>query len=234
MKKVLIALSLFVALLAQASMAKAAELWTSTGASYKFADRHSISLESENRFGGLASLPGHYLYNTTLGYKFDWVKWDSGSFAIAPAIRYEKEDGNDGEYRPMVNLELKQKFGGGTIGVRNRVEVRLRGSQKRIRERLRLKYNLFSFKVGDRVKISPYVSNEIFYQKALTDGSGGRGFDQNRVVPAGVSIDHSFEDSYLKKMSWDLYYMVDMDKGGSGWTANHVAGVGLKFSLGPR
>lgn len=234
MKKLLLASLLSLATLVPTTKIQAEnmQIWTELKLSYGLTDRQTISWGMENRFFSIDETPQHGLFNNTLAWQYKLVDWGSGNFALGAAARYEKEDGNDGEFRPMAQFFLTQKWGPTKFALRNRLEFRIRGDQRRFRWRVRGKINWVKFKVADKLSISPFLSNELFWQEPITDGSGGRGIDQNRFVPLGLGFGFKLGSGPLKEFKSSLYYMLRTDKGSSGsWSPKHVLGTGFGFKF---
>lgn len=170
----------------------------------------SFHLFSEQRLRD--NFSSAYLYNVATGLRWKASRY----FDAGPFFLYESAKNTAGSryYENRYYLEANLKLPGKrlTWSDRNRIEYRNRNTTDLWRYRNRLKVSL------NTGKVSPYVSNEIFWDMT------GHELNQNRFS-AGISL------PLEKHLQLTLYYLLQSTRAGSDWNENHALGVILGIKL---
>lgn len=219
-------------------------LWTELKYIHRFADTPwSLFVSTENRFDD--DISQYDIFNTTLGFNYKIFDW----FGAGGAFRFETDEKNlkeitgdyyKEEFRPMINLIFSKKFGDSvplTLAARNRFEFRIfpgfdgdldDNDTFRFRYRLRLKVGP-TFKTGS-IKITPWFSNEFFFQ-FHNKPEKFNSFDQDRIA-AGATL--GFKTGGLTIKYTPFYYLFRLDRNikkneSDSWIGRHVLGTTLSF-----
>jgi len=141
-------------------------------------------------------------------------------FEIGPHFRYEREKksgakhGNETRY--YLEAHLKAMFKGIQFQNRGRIEYRNKSTTDtwRYRNRFKLGYGI----PVKKIKFTPYVSEEIFFE------TRSQGMNQNRFS-VGLT-------THLNKhIAISLYYLLKSKRSGTGWNEDHVLGTSLGVTL---
>jgi len=191
------------------------QIWNAESEDVKIGKDTKFFMEQEYRFGEDAS----ELFYQHYDWGFSWAFDKRLEMALGYRLVYEryKKKWRE-EDAPFGIITAKFDIWKFAFEDRNRLEYRhfrYRDDFLRYRNKFTLKYP-FEFK---KIKITPYVSDEIFI------GSNATGFNENRFSP-GV------EFSLTKNVKADIFYMMrSMRVTGDKWSAANILGTKLKISL---
>ncbi len=190
------------------------QYWPRVAVEAKVCERWRASLYNEGRLGDDAT--SLYHDQTELAAVYEINRY----FAVGPAFRYVYTRGSNGtspwnsQYWPIAAAWITYDFGPVALSDRNRVEYRVvQGSENRWVYRNRLDVDLPV--VWKRIKLRPYVANEVFVDVGQSD----LGFDW---------LYGGFKMSPATWIALDIYYMRDFAKN-NGWKAYNVLGTSIKF-----
>lgn len=174
-----------------------------------------ITQEEEWRWGGNAAELYYQHYDWGVVYGFDKLL-DIG-LNYRQVFDKSKTKWLE-ENRPHINATVKLDIWKFKLEDRNRLEYRhfkYKDDFIRYRNKLTLKYP-FEFR---KIKISPYLSDEIFI------ASNGTGFNRNRLY-SGIEFGLN---KYLKA---DIYYMLEDSRGkGDKWSCANILGTKVKIAF---
>lgn len=189
------------------------QIWNTDGEDIKIYKNVKYSMEQEYRFGENAHELYYQHYDFGFVYGFD-KSLDLGFFYRLVLEKYKKKWRE--EDMPNVNATIKLDFWKFKFDDRNRIEYRhfrFKDDSIRYRNKFTLKYPI-DFK---KIKISPYVSDEIFVV------STGAGFNEDRFF-TGIEFELT---KYAKA---DFYYMLKENRtSGDKWTWANVLGIKAKI-----
>ena len=186
------------------------QLWTELKYAHPFGKSPwTLLWATENRFADNASR--YDLFNTTVGFDYRVFKW----FKPAFFYRAEKPDGKPWENRLIPQVEFIGRLGVAEFINRQRFEVRFFPDETRFRYRSRFR---MGFPIKSKpVSFTPYIQDEIFYEP--TNG----GFNRNR-------LDGGNSFGFLGgKITFDLFYRLQLDQASPDWTKRHILGTSLGF-----
>ena len=191
------------------------QIWHTENQEVALGTATKLTQEEEWRFGEDASEFFYQHYEWGVVYGFD-KRLDIGFNYRQIYEKYKKKWRE--ENRPHANATVKLDIWKFRFEDRNRLEYRhfrYKDDFVRYRNRFMLKYP-FEFR---KIKIAPYVSDEIFI------ASNGRGFSENRFCSG-------LEFGLPKYVKADVYYMVRSMRGaGDKWSEANVLGTRLKVSF---
>jgi Protein of unknown function (DUF2490). len=172
------------------------QIWNTNAQDVKIGKATKFTLEEEFRYGENATELFYQHYDWGFCWAFDKrFELNLGYRFVLDKYKHKWLQSDE----PYTNLTWKQDIWKFKFEDRNRIEYRhfrFAPDQARYRNRFTLKYPI-DFKT---LKISPYVSNEIFVS------SNGRGFNQNRFQP-GIEIELN------KYVKFDIAYMQQQVRG---------------------
>ncbi len=191
------------------------QIWHTEGQDVKVYKDIKATMEEEFRFGENASEFYYQHYDWGVVYGFD-KRLDIG-FNYRQVYEKYKHKWRE-ENRPHVNATLKLDLWRFKFEDRNRLEFRYfryRNDFIRYRNKFTLKFP-FDFK---KMKVSPYVSDEIFISSDAT------GFNENRLY-SGIEL------GLTKYVKFDTYYLFKCNRTtGAKWNNTNVLGLKLKIAF---
>ena len=191
------------------------QIWNMDGEDIQIYKNVKYSMEQEYRFGENATELYYQHYDFGFVYGFD-KRLDLGLFYRLIFERYKQKWRE--EDMPNINATIKLDFWKFKFDDRNRIEYRhfrYKDDSIRYRNKFSLKYPI-DFK---KIKISPYISDEIFVV------STGAGFNENRFCPG-------IEFELTKYAKADFYYMLRENRvAGDKWTWVNALGIKAKIAF---
>ena len=189
------------------------QIWHTENQEVGIGKATKLTQEEEWRFGENASELYYQHYDWGVVYGFD-KRLDIGLNYRQVYEKYKQKWRE--ENRPHVNATVKLDLWKFKFEDRNRLEYRhfrYRDDFVRYRNRLMLKYP-FDFK---KIKIAPYVSDEIFISSNAT------GFNENRFYSG-------LEFGLTKYLKFDIYYLLKNNRIKSDkWSRANVLGTKIKI-----
>lgn len=191
------------------------QIWNTDVEEVKIYKGVKFAMEQEFRFGGDAS--EFYYQHYDFGFVFGFDKMLDIGLSYRQVFERSKRKWME-EDMPNVNATLKLDLWKFKFDDRNRIEYRhFRHKDDSIRYR-----NKFALKLPldfAKIKISPYVSDEIFVV------STGAGFNENRFF-TGAEFD------LTKYAKFDLYYMLKHNRiFGDKWSWVNALGTKIKIAF---
>jgi hypothetical protein len=191
------------------------QIWNSDYQNVEVYKDVKLAMEQELRFGENASELYYQHYEWDAVFCFD--KMLDLAFGYRMALSKYKHKWIE-EDQSNVNATLKFDLWKFKLEDRNRLEYRhfrYKDDFIRYRNKLTIKFP-FDFK---KLKISPYVSNEILIS------SNSTGFNEDRFF-SGIEL------GLTKYVKFDTYYLLKSNKiGGSKWICANVLGFKLKIAF---
>ncbi len=188
------------------------QVWHTENQEVKVSKEARVTLEEEFRFGDDASEFFYQHYDAGLLYDVN----KNLSLGVNYRQVYELKGGEfKAEERPHFNAVLKGDLWGFQLDDRNRFEYRHFSYQEdfwRYRNKFTAK---FPWKFT-KLKIQPYLADEIFVDLKETD------FSRNRFY-SGLGFD------LTKNIKAEMYYMLQLSKSSGKWTKANVLGTKLKL-----
>lgn len=216
MRKAQTLLTLFIILLCSANSVHAQDdwqMWNKIGFKKKLNDKidfkHYVEFKTKDDISTLINV------DTAQGFNFHLHKHiDIGMYYM-----FNQENKGDRwihEHRARSEMTFKTKLGDFKVSDRNRYEFRnVDGTTKdRYRNQVKISRSATIF----NQEITPYVSQEIFYD--LTKEM----YNKNRVVIG-------FVKKISKKVSADIYFMIENDKTGDNWKGTNIIGTALNVTF---
>jgi len=192
-----------------------AELWNSVAIKFKLNDKTSLIIEP--KFQSRDDASDFYYWESVQGLKYKLHKnVDVGLFYL-----YADKQSTGGvwtkENRGRAEVTLKETFGSFKISDRNRYEYRVVGGSEKTRYRNRIQIaRPLEFKGH---KLTPYVSNEFFYDNK------DHAYNQNRAT---FGINKKINDT----LTAGAYFLLQTTRSGGGdWGQTNVFGTKMSFSL---
>ena len=196
-----------------ASDTKSVQYWNSEGIHIKLTTDWAFEIREEFRLEDNGGSLYHYFTETGFLYAFR----DYLDFSVNYRhIKNKKNEDWTTEYRPHINGTIKIKWNDFIIGDRNRIEFR-KFEDGNHSWRWRNKLSIQSPFQWTRLKIQPYVSNEVFIVFDKIE------YNQNRVYVG-------FKLTFFKYFRGDLFYMCQSTKS-TVWKDNHIIGTNLKVNI---
>jgi hypothetical protein len=196
-----------------ASDVKNIQHWNSEGIQIKLTTDWAFEIREELRLEDNGGSLYHYFTETGLMYAFR----DYLDFSVNYRhIKNKKNEDWATEYRPHINGTMKIRWHEFVIGDRNRIEFR-KFEDGNHSWRWRNKLSIQSPFRWTRLKIEPYVSDEVFIDFDKNE------FNQNRLY-IGWKL------TFFKHVRGDLFYMCQSIKS-TGWKDNHIIGTNLKVII---
>jgi len=189
------------------------QYWNTEAIEVGFAKKFKIKTEEKLRFrDNIREL--YYLHTDIgLGFKaFDWLSL-SANYRL---IHEKKNNKWVPTSQPHINGTLKYEEQGFSISDNNRLEYRI--LQNKTNEwRYRNKISFTFPSLYDKLKLKPYIADEVFIE------CDSDGLSRNRLF-AGIKFD------LLKHIKCDLYYMWQTSKiRENGWLGYNIIGTKLKL-----
>ena len=196
-----------------ASDVKNFQHWNSEGVHIKLSTDWAFEIREEFRLEDNGGSLYQYFTETGLIYLFREYLDFSMNYRH---IKNKKDEDWMTEYRPHINGTIKIKWHDFIVGDRNRIEFRkFENGNHSWQWRNKLSIQLpFGW---TRLKIQPYVSNEVFIDFDKNE------FNQNRLY-FGSKL------TFFKHLRGDLFYMCQSIKS-TGWKDNHIIGTNLRIVL---
>lgn len=194
------------------------QYWNTESVTVKLTDKINAYVEEEFRFGDNVS--EFYYQHSHLQLNFTITDW----FTLAPAYRqvfelYTKSNTEDDwftEYRPMVNGTVRCKWEDWELSNRIRVSYRMFDIDKDDVWRFRNKITIKSPWKWTKLKINPWVADEIFLEEHQS------GIYRNRFY-AGIGL------KLTEHLKGDVFYLWQSSEKGNSWTDYNVIGTKLKI-----
>lgn len=186
-------------------------------------EQFEISTYGDIRLFEDASTDGLYLVSERLKYRwFRHLDLGINYTYLEQRVKDAKTGTEEFKYHHRAELEVNPHWDIGDwlkINTRNRLEFRWiedKGSDNiRLRHLVELE---FPIKGREPIK-SFYLNNEFFY-----DFQEGQ-YTQNRAIPIGIKF------KINEKVSFQVFYMIQSQKGASDWSSNQVVGTHLVVSF---
>ncbi len=215
LKKALIFLILLVPSVAFSHQDEDSQFWNTEVIKGKIGKETTLKIEEEFRMAD--SWRHLYYYHTDLGVDYritDWI-----NLALFYRQIYETKQGTwKEENRPHIDLNLKfKKF---TVRIHNRLRVEYRfkhGSDNELRLRYKLSLSV-PLKIS-RVKLKPFIKDEIFYTPKDNEG-----LSRNRLY---VGISTHIAGPFVVS----VFYMRQSTKKDTYWKDYNITGLKLKASF---
>ena len=180
-------------------------------ADWGYKSKYSVSFPVTNRWEGSViselrykdDMSDHYYSHLDVALSYDYLDW----LEIGTSYRYRSTATDSGwkrENRPSINAEFKWSWLDFEFSDNNKLEYRIREDNEDI---FRYKNKLtIEYPVGwTKLKISPYVSEEIFLD-----------FDVGRLN--GLRLESGFSMQILENSELCIGYQFANDKKGDDWT----------------
>lgn len=196
------------------------QYWNTESIDVKLTDKVGAYIEEEFRFGDNAS--EFYYQHSHLQLDFKITDW----FTLSPAYRqvfelYTKTNAEEDwftEYRPMVNGTLKYKWEDWELSSRARVSYRIFDIDKDNVWRFRNKITIKSPWKWTKLKLNPWVADEIFLEEHES------GVYRNRLY-VGVGL------KLTEHLKGDIFYLWQSTEKSDSWTDYNVVGTKLKVAF---
>ncbi len=198
--------------------------FTYAGTDWLYKSKYGVSFPVINKWEGSVKaefrykddMSDHYYSYVDVGLTYNWSDWldVSGNYRY---ITYEASDVWLKENRPHLNAKLKWNWAGLKFCDNNRVEYRDREAKDnlwRYRNKLKIEYPL----KWSKLEISPFVSEEIFYDFHADKRNKNR-------LEAGLSM------RFIKDSKLYVSYQLDSTKNNGDWTDVNCLVTYLKFSF---
>lgn len=192
------------------------QVWNTEAEEVKINDNVKVTAEEEFRWGDNANQLYYYHFDAGLLYAFN-KNFDLG---INYRQVYERKKGKfRPENRPNINAILKWGLWGASLSDRNRFEYRHFDYQTDS-WRYRNKFTIVSPWKFTRMKIQPYIADEVFISFI------GAAFNNNRFYSG-------FGFTLTKNIKGELYYLLQhtrtVNKDSTNWPFVNVLGTKLKI-----
>jgi hypothetical protein len=187
------------------------QVWQIENQEFKIGENKKIALEQEFRWGDNAS--DFYYQHYDAGFVYGLNK----NIGLGAGYRHvlDKKKGRFKlENEPYLLCQLKYLFGGFQFDSRNRLEYRHFDYQTdffRYRNKMALK---FPWKFT-RLKIQPYLSDEVFFSFL------GAAFNENRFY-SGLEV------ALAKNITFDAFYLLRHTRVNGSWPRANVSGTKIK------
>ncbi len=169
--------------------------------SFELIDKWECSVISETRFRD--DMSDHYYSHLDVAFSYEYWDW----LELGTSYRYITRSADDGwnrENRPSINAKLLWNWADFELSDNNKLEYRIRQDNEdifRYKNKLTIEYPV----EWTKLKISPYVSEEIFLD-----------FDVGRLN--GLRLESGFLMQILENSELCIGYQFANDKKGDDWT----------------
>lgn len=191
------------------------EYWGEYAFKYNITDQLAFKVTPKMQVRDDFSNPYYWESAHGLSYKFNKTI-DVGAYHLF--AEEDRRDTNKTESRLRLEMNLHTLFKGVKFSDRSRYEYRtfnIGESKDRYRNRIQVTLNPVTL-VGQ--EITPYVSNEFFYDLEEHE------YNQNRGIVG-------FTKKLTEKISAGMYYMLRSNRAGDVWNEVHIIGTKFDISL---